>query len=344
MKAALIGLGMVAETHLAALQHSSKVDLCGVLARQPSTTSAFAKKATALLGEKIYAYDGVDDLIADRDVDFAIVATPPDQRLELVRSLVAHKIPILMEKPVERTLTAARQIVALCAEAQVPLGVVLQHRARALSRTLKSAVEAGQLGTIVAAELRIPWWRDQSYYDAPGRGTYARDGGGVMMTQAIHTLDLALWLLGPVKTVQALMKSTDVHQMEAEDWAGALFTTFDGVVGSVMATTAAYPGSSDSIAITGTIGTAHLQAGHLQISLHSGHTQSYGNSQQGGGEADPMAFTHEWHMSVLEDFAMSLSSGKPSVATGSSALHAHEMIDAMERSNRLGQRVEVTNR
>ncbi|MEM9575397.1 MAG: Gfo/Idh/MocA family oxidoreductase [Pseudomonadota bacterium] len=332
-KAALIGLGMVAETHLAALRDAPDVSLHGVLARDPAKARTFALAASEQSGQPVSAYGDLAQLVADGDVDFVILATPPDARLTYVKALVEARKPILMEKPIERTFAAAEELVALCTHANIPLGVVFQHRARAASRALKEALDIGKLGEIVTAEVRVPWWRDQSYYDVPGRGTRARDGGGVMITQAIHTLDLLLWLLGPIQRLQAMMHKTLIHLMEAEDWAGAIFETTSGCMGTLLATTAAYPGRSETITLHGTKATAHLDAGTLTLSFRDGRVDTIGEATATGGGADPMAFTHAWHQSVIEDFAASLDGKRPPLAPGRDALWSHAVIDAMERSS-----------
>lgn len=341
MKAALIGVGMVADTHLAAIRSASGIELHGVLARHGSTAQNFAAKAAETLGHPVKAYDNIQHLADDQAIDFAIVATPPDSRADIVDALVEARLPILMEKPVERTLATAQDIVSRCADANIPLGVVFQHRARSVSQKLKKIIEHDTIGEIVTPEIRVPWWRDQSYYDAPGRGTYARDGGGVMITQAIHTLDLALWFLGPIKELQALMHRTSLHKMEAEDWAGALFRTKGGAVGHILATTTAYPGFAESIYLTGTKGSARLEAGVLAITTLDGHTTTYGKSATTGGGTDPMAFTHAWHQTVIEDFVHSFRRKLAPMATGRDALLAQAVIEAMERSSATGRRVEV---
>ncbi|SLN32292.1 Gfo/Idh/MocA family protein [Ruegeria meonggei] len=338
MNIALIGLGMVAGTHVAAIQSSGRgLNLAGVLGRDPDRTVAFATQ------HKTRAYNSVEEIAQDPVIDFAIVATPPDQRLPLVRALATAGKPILMEKPIERTLSAAREIVTLCEDASVPLAIVFQHRARAASAALRTALMAGELGDIATVDIRVPWWRDQSYYDAPGRGTYGRDGGGVMISQAIHTLDLAMWLLGPISSVQALMTQTPLHQLEAEDWAGALFEMECGAVGTMMATTADFPGSTETITIQGTKAKAQLGSGVLLITYLDGKTTSFGETASTGGGADPMAFTHEWHQSVIEDFARAITSGTTPLAAARSALLSHAVIDAMQTASRTGQRTKVAS-
>lgn len=335
MKAGLIGLGLVADTHVQAMAASGgKVTLGGVYAR-----SADARQGVARRHGGIRAYETVAEMAADPALDFVIVATPPNARLEITRALIAAGKPILMEKPIERNFKAARQIVELCSAAGVPLGVVLQHRARATSRKLIELLQAGTLGPIRAVELRVPWWREQSYYDEPGRGSFARDGGGVLITQAIHVLDLMLCLTGPVAEVQAMTATTGLHRLEGEDHASAGLRFTSGAVGSVMATTAAFPGGGEMIALYCDRGSAILDAAQLRITARDGTTQSFGAPAATGGGADPMGFGARWHQAIIEDFASALAENRAPIATGQSALAVQALIDAMQRSSREGRKV-----
>ncbi|MEM8541713.1 MAG: Gfo/Idh/MocA family oxidoreductase [Pseudomonadota bacterium] len=338
---ALIGLGMVADTHLAAIRDATSANLIGVLGRDKIKAQAFAKKATASIGQPVRLYQTIDELAHDDTLDFAIIATPPDARQQFVAKLVQAKKPILVEKPIERTLEAAQMIVELCENNALPLGVVLQHRARSASVELKNLIDAGELGEIAAVELRVPWWREQSYYDAPGRGTFARDGGGVLINQAIHTIDLAHWLLGPIEAVQAMLTTTPLHELEAEDWAGAVFRLRSGAVGTLVATTSAYPGDTESILISGTLGSARLHSGVVKIDFLDGTSKNLGAQASTGGGADPMAFTHDWHQSIIEDFTRCLGTNDTPIASGRSALMAQATIEAMSIASRSGQTTEV---
>lgn len=340
MDVALIGLGMVAGTHLAALRDNRQgLRLRGVMARDPARTAAFADRAAQDLGHPVQVYTDLETLT--REVDFSILTTPPNARADIVSILAENRVPILMEKPVERTLKSAMQLVETCEATGTPLGIVFQHRMRAASLAAKQAIDAGRLGDIAGVEIRVPWWREQAYYDEPGRGSYARDGGGVMISQAIHTLDLALWLAGPVAEVQAMMGQTPLHNLEAEDWASAALRFASGAYGSLMATTSAYPGAAESLTLHGTQGSAHLQSGVLTLTLRDGTTETHGASATTGGGADPMAFTHDWHQSVIEDFAQALRDSRTPMATGRQALMAHAVIDAMEQSHKTGQRIRI---
>ena len=197
------------------------------------------------------------------------------------------------------------------------------------------------LGPLVAVETNVPWWRPQAYYDEPGRGTYARDGGGVLISQAIHTLDLMLTLTGPVSDVTAMCVTTAHHRMEAEDFviAGLRFT--NGAAGQLFATTAGFPGAGETITLHCRDASARLGAGILKIDWLDGRSESSGESLASGAGADPMAFASDWHRLVIEDFADAVSTGRPPLVPGRSALAVHALIEAIERSGRTGTRVEV---
>ncbi|MEM9344720.1 MAG: Gfo/Idh/MocA family oxidoreductase [Pseudomonadota bacterium] len=323
-RAALIGTGMVSDTFADALRHSTTVTLAGVMARSEASARAFLNRNPS----DVRIYASAEEIATDPAVDFVILATPPDARGAFVEAFSGAGKPILMEKPVERTLAAAR---ALADTAKVPIGVVLQHRARPSARAL--AERASGLGALRAVEVTVPWWRPQSYYDVPGRGTYARDGGGVLLTQAIHTLDLALQFTGPVAEVRSLTATTGFHQMEAEDFTSAALTFANGAIGHVFATTAAFPGRTEEIRLHYADASVLLQSALLEINWHSGETEVIGAAAASGAGADPMAFTSVWHRAVIEDFADSLDTDRPPIAPIRSALAVHALIDAIEQSS-----------
>ena len=335
MKAALIGLGMVAKTHVRALADAAPaVSLAGVCTRDPNKAMAFADQMTPLLGNAPHVYPDADAIAADPDVDFAIICTPPNARWDLVKTLSAAGKPILMEKPIARTTQDAQHIVAMCEAAHVTLGIVFQHRMRASAKALADLLSADAFGAVALAEIAVPWWRDQAYYDEPGRGTYARDGGGVLISQAIHTLDLALSLLGPVTKVQAMASTTALHAMEAEDHVTAGLTFASGAIGSLCASTASFPGAAESITLHCEKASVVLASGQLDIHWRDGRHETMGEAGGTGGGADPMAFTHAWHQDILIDFAQALQHGTRPVADGRAALQVHKLIDAIVRSSR----------
>jgi predicted dehydrogenase len=213
---------------------------------------------------------------------------------------------------------------------------------RAASLKAADLVTSGALGGLGLAEITVPWWREQSYYDEPGRGSYARDGGGVLISQAIHTIDLALSLAGPVAQVQAMMATTRFHQMESEDFATAGLRFANGAVGSLVASTASFPGGAETISLHFDKASVHLGSGVLTVRWRDGREEQFGATATTGGGADPMAFTHEWHQAIIEDFADALIEERAPVASGRAALAAHHLIDAIARSASEGRIMEVS--
>ena len=335
MRAALIGLGMVSRTYGDALRNSKTVSLASVYARSADSRAAFLH-AWSDLGAT--AADSIAEIAAS-DVDFVILTTPPNARADIVEALAKAGKPILMEKPVERTLDNATALVQTCEAANVPLGIVLQHRARPVVADLRRIMP--KLGALRAVEVNVPWWRDQSYYDEPGRGSYDRDGGGVLISQAIHTMDLMLSLTGPVAEVTAMAATTGFHQMEAEDFVTAGLRFDNGAVGQLFATTASFPGLGETITLHFQNGSAHLDAGFLRIDRVDRTSQTIGQAATSGAGADPMAFTSDWHRFVIEDFADALHTDRPPLVTGREALGVHRLIAALEHSARTGSRAQL---
>ncbi len=335
MRAALIGLGMVSRTYGDAFRNSEKVSLASVFARSPESRAAFLADWPDL---NATAADSIAEIAAS-DVDFVILTTPPNARAGIVRELAAGGKPILMEKPVERTLAGATELVETCEAAEVPLGIVLQHRARPVVADLRRIMPT--LGDLLTVEVNVPWWRPQAYYDEPGRGSYARDGGGVLISQAIHTLDLMLSLTGPVAEVTAMAATTGFHRMEAEDFVTAGLRFENGALGQLFATTASFPGRGETIALHFQTGSAHLDAGVLRIDRHDGNTETIGQAAASGAGADPMAFTSDWHRFMIEDFAEALRADRPPLVPGRDALGVHRLIAALELSARRGSSAQV---
>ena len=337
MRLAVVGLGMASKPHLEALKLlSGQIEVSGVFNRTLDKAQLVAKHGNWRV------FNSVDAIAADSSTDGVILLTPPHQRLEIVETLAVAGKHILTEKPVERTTDAATRIVEICETANVHLGVVFQHRFRAGSRRLAELVHDNQLGKIALARAEIPWWRDQAYYDVPGRGTYERDGGGVLISQAIHVLDLLLSLTGPAETVQAFCATTGLHQMEAEDFACGGLRFHSGAVGSVVATSATFPGSTESIVIDGSDATAVLEGGNLKVLWRDGRREEQGEVSGTGGGADPMAFPCDWHRDLIADFALAIRDRRPPAITGREALKVHALIDAMLASSRTGRICEVS--
>ena len=268
-------------------------------------------------------------VLADPAVDAVLVLTPANTHLDMVEAALAAGKHVLCEKPLEVTLARAEALVAAGRRAGKRLGVVFQQRFRTGNIRLKQLLTDGALGEVQAAWLTVPWWRPQSYYDEPGRGVLARDGGGVLITQAIHQIDLFRWLVG-ISSVQASQLSTTaVHKMETEDYASALIRLGNGAPGTIVATTAAYPGSAGAIEVIGTKGSARLEGGSLSVAWHDGRRENFEDRGGSGSGVLHMAFAHDAHRDLIGDFLDAIENDRDSAIPGEEALATQRVIESI---------------
>lgn len=326
---AVIGAGMGMKPHaLSLIDLAERVEVIGMFSRSAERREA----AQAAYGFPVS--DDLAGLIADPRVEAVLVLTPPAAHLDMVRLAAAAGKHILLEKPIEHTLARAREVVAVARDAGVRLGIVLQSRTRTNARYLKQRIASGELGELVTASASMRWWRAQSYYDEPGRGTLARDGGGVLITQAIHPLDLFLSLAGPVDEVSAMAGTSRTHQMECEDVVSAAIRFSNGAIGAIDATTASFPGFPERLEFVFDHATAVLTGESLMLYWRDGSVEDRSIAAAGhGGGADPMGYAHTHHRAILEDFLDALDEGREPLVTGAEAMKAHLLIDAILASS-----------
>lgn len=335
-RVALIGLGMAVAPHAKSLLDLE--DRVDVVAWSPSAQrrDTFGKSYPFALA------DGLDDLLADPALDAVAILSPPNTHLDLVQRAAAAGKHILLEKPLEISTARAQTLVDCAAQAGVTLGVVLQHRFRPAGERLKTIIDQGALGALVNCSTSIRLWRPQGYYDEPGRGTRARDGGGVLITQGIHTLDLMLSLTGPIVEVTGYAMTSPVHRMEAEDVVAAAVRYANGAIGVIDATTAAYPGFAERIDLVGEKGTASLAGTSLLVQWQDGTREEHvADGSAGGTGADPMAFPHDYHRSVWIDFLDAIANRRAPRVTGAEALKVHRLIDALIATSAAGKPARV---
>jgi len=320
----LIGLGPGSLPHAKSLLDlQDQAHVCWAATRRPERAAEFARTFP------FRTTTDLDQAISDPAVDAVIVLTPPNAHLEVATRAFAAGKHVLVEKPLEVSVDKAAQLVEAGRRADRRLGVVLQHRFRSSSLRLQAALASGELGEVQTASMTVPWWRPQSYYDEPGRGTLARDGGGVLLTQAIHTLDLFRSLVGISAVIASRAKTTALHRMETEDFVTALVELGNGAPGSIMATTAFYPGYPERIEILGTNGVATVIGGALTLNLLNGHREEVASDGGTGSGASIMDFPHDAHRAVIADFLDAVRSGRDPRISGAEALESQRVISAI---------------
>jgi len=337
----IIGLGMALKPHALSLKDlADRVEVAAAFA--PSA----ARREEAAEAWGVPVVDSLDRILGDRSIDTVLILTPPWTHTDLANQAAAAGKHVLLEKPVEANAARATAIVEACERAGVCLAIVFQHRFRPASLELATLVHGGKLGKLLSASASIRWWRSPEYYGGregdprtsgtqPGRGTLARDGGGVLLTQAIHTLDLLLHLVGPVQEVMAYVDTSPLRAIDTEDIVAGSVRYANGATGVIDATTVTYPGYPERIEIAGTAGSAVLEVETLTVNYMNGERFQLVGASAGGGGADPMAFSHDHHRRVLTEFLDAIDGRREPMNSGRSALHVQRLIDALLAS---GQR------
>ena len=326
MKVALIGLGMAVTPHAKSLLDlKERAQVAYAFSPSPQRRKSFGEKFPFPPCERLAT------ILEDRSVQAVAVLTPPNTHLEIVERCAAAGKHVLLEKPLEISTARAERMVAACKG--VTLAIVLQNRHKPATKRLAQAIAGGELGRLVAASAYVELWRPQSYYDQPGRGTKARDGGGVLLTQGIHTLDVLIGLAGEPAEVKGFVTTTPVHRMETEDLVCAALRWKNGTLGVVYATTGNFPGVPERIEIMGERGTATLAGTLAEIRWHDGRTERAGEEGTAGGAgADPMAFPHDYHRAVWSDFLDAIEHKRAPLVSGAEALKVHRLIDRILQS------------
>ncbi|QTQ13140.1 Gfo/Idh/MocA family oxidoreductase [Treponema parvum] len=337
----IIGLGMISEFHAKAIEHIDGARLIAGFDPVPGKAGAFAQKHGCM------GYENLADFLNNPEIDIVTIATPSGLHLDgAVASAKAGK-HVIVEKPLEVTPERCKVIIDACKKNKVKLTGVFPSRYHDASRIVKKAIESGRFGKIAFADAQIKWCRSQEYYDSGAwRGTWKMDGGGCLMNQGIHAIDLLQWFMGPVKEVSAFIGTVGHKRIEVEDTAAVALKFANGAVGTIEGTTCAYPGFFKRIEIMGTEGTAVMEEENIVKWEFSNETDEderiraeYGNATlTGGGAPDPSAIGFHGHQRLFESFINAVDTDSEPDITGESASRAVEIICAAYKSARLGKK------
>ncbi len=335
LQAGFVGCGNITDTHARAAREAG-LGIAAFFGRDPKKAEALA----ARYGGR--AFESYEDFLAHRPMDLVVIGSPSGLHAEQGTAAAERGLHVLVEKPVDVTAARGKSLVAAAEKAGVKLGVLFQDRLKPDFVRLRDFIRGGGLGRALLVSARVKWHRPPEYYSASGwRGTKALDGGAALVNQGIHTVDLLLWLLGPVSQVRALT-ATRLHAIEGEDVALALLQFESGAVGTLEATTLAWPGYPRRVEISGTEGTAVVE-GDLVVAADL-RTPAPGLVSKGdaGAASAKTAVVSDAapHRRMFEDFARAVATGGSPACDGRDGLRSLAVVEAVYAAAR-GAAVEV---
>ena len=339
----LIGGGNITETHARAARAIPGVEISAI-------HGANAEKIARLCREHGGTpYQDFDAFLQHRPTDLVIIGSPSGLHATQGIAAARHGLHVLTEKPIEISTARADALIEAAKQSRVQLGVIFQDRMKPHIRQLKNWMDQGLLGKLLFVEARVKWYRPAEYYaNSRWRGTLALDGGGALINQGVHTIDLLLWLLGDVVRVQA-RTATQLHRIEAEDTAIAILEFSSGALGIFHATTAAYPGYPRRVEISGTEGTVILEHDCIieanlrnapaaaESTAPAGLIKSDDDENQSASSATVSDF--RGHQAVLEDFLQAIQQNRAPVCDGLEGRRSIALIEAIYRAAKTPDRV-----
>lgn len=344
---AIVGCGMIARFHVRALADVPDTRVAALVSRTP----AGAEKLLADTGvARCPIHTVIADALKQPDVDVVIITTPSGAHLEPAVAAANAKKHVVVEKPLEITPERCDQIIEACDRNGVKLCTIFPSRFGDANMELKKAVDAGRFGRLTLGETTCKWWRSQQYYDEGGwKGTKALDGGGALMNQAIHNVDLLLWMMGPAVQVAGFTATLAHERIEVEDTAIACLQFANGALGVIQATTSVHPGYPKTIAIHGDRGSAVIEQEDVirwdfmpetgaDKKVKERFASKVGAS---GGAADPKAISHTGHARQLADFVHAIQTNSQPLVDGREGRRAVALICAIYQSAATGSAVKL---
>ncbi len=342
----LVGCGMIAEFHARAIAEIPGARVVAAFSRSEANGARIA----GIVGGDTRIYDDLEAMLGRSDLDVVCVCTPSGAHRDPAVSAARAGKHVVVEKPLEITLPRCDAIISACDEAGVRLCTIFPSRFSPANLALKAAIDSGRFGRLTLGDTYVKWWRTQEYYDSGGwRGTWELDGGGALMNQAIHNVDLLQWLMGDVETVTALAATLAHERIEVEDTAVAALRFRSGALGTIEATTAAYPGLVKRTEVHGDRGSARVEQDDItlwdfQLRVPSdAEIIAAMNAPSGAkaGASDPRGISHAGHRDQIADFLAAIDEGRPPMVDGREGRKSVEIIRAIYRSAREGRAVRL---
>ena len=337
MRVGVIGTGAISHKHAQAYRNIGyQVTVCADVHEPAGRAFADAYGAKFV--------PTFEDVCRHPEVDYVDLCTFPDFRLQPLEICAQNGKHIQVQKPIATNLETARRMIQTARAAGITLGVVSQHRFDDSTIFVKKAIEAGRLGRILQADAYVKWWRSAEYYSRPIKGSWAVEGGGALINQAVHQVDVLLYLVGPVAEVYGTWQLGARHKIESEDVVNAMLRYSNGATGVIQASTAFWPGYSERIEIHGTKGTAIFTGDVLtawDVENDAGEPAPV-EKQVMSGASDPMAIPLVNLERQFLDFGTAIKAGRDPLVTGEEGYRALELVVRTYESCRTGNKVAVS--
>lgn len=326
MQAGFIGAGNITETHIRAALANGDVQVAAIY----GANEAKAAKLADTYGGA--SYGDFDAFLAHRPMDLVVIGSPSGCHADEGIASAQHGLHVLTEKPIDISTERTDELIRAAKQAGIQLGVIFQDRLKPDILRLKNWIESEKLGRPILVEAAVKWYRPPEYYSkSKWRGTLALDGGGALMNQGIHTVDLLLYLLGDVSRVQAVI-ATALHDIQSEDTCVATLEFANGAVGVLHASTAAYPGYARRVEITGSEGTVRLEHDRIvSADLRSPVAEKFGETpvDQNASASSPVVSDVRGHQRIIEDFTDSIRTGRAPVCDGEEGRRSLALVEAI---------------
>ena len=340
----IIGCGMISDFHSAAITDIKNGKLVAVSSRKAENSQRLVDRYS------IQAYSDYNEMLNRDDIDIVCVCTPSGAHMEPAVAAAEAGKHVIIEKPLEITLERCDAIIESCEKANVRLCAIFNSRFSDASQLVKDTVSSGRLGQLTLGDAYVKWYRSQDYYDSGDwRGTMELDGGGALMNQSIHAIDILQYVMGPVESIQAFTDTLAHKRIDVEDVAVAALRFKNGALGVVEGTTAVYPGSLKKFEFSGTKGTIVLEEEDIitwefeeEEPEDAEIKQQFTEKKSGGGGAsDPRAINHDNHRRQMINLIQSIENNIPHLVDGREGRKAVEIILAIYQSSKAGKTVHL---
>ncbi|MDR6882204.1 Gfo/Idh/MocA family oxidoreductase [Bacillus sp. 3255] len=332
---AVIGAGVIAPSHAKAIAGNSEAELVAVADVEPDKANKLAEDFSIP-----YVYRDYQELLKRDDIDAITVAVPSGYHAEVVIAAAEAGKHVLVEKPLDITADSMTRMISACRQADVKLGCVFQRRVTEASIVAKQAIESGKLGKLVLGDAYQKSYRSPQYYKSAGwRGTWAIDGGGALMNQGVHGIDLIQWLMGDVHSVFAY-SSALVREIEVEDTAVAVVKYKSGAFGVIQGTTSVYPGQETRFELHGEKGTIIFDDSGFKQWKFADHEEAMPQVvPRVSASSDPAQIANDGHFILVDDLIQAIRENRDPLVSGEEGRKAVDLILAIYESARTGKEI-----